>query len=87
MTRIRYSYDSNTGRISTEWIPLSSSTMIKAHILSCNDGRFFYRIVDNNISMLYEGYCTSLRMAKINVRGRFKQLGVNLYDEVRKSGI
>lgn len=87
MTRIRYTYNQETGGLNTDWIPVSSNLVIKAHILQTTDNRYYYRIVTSDIDMLYEGYCISLRMAKINVRGRFKELGVNLYEEVRKATI
>ena len=87
MTRIRYTYNSEIGGLNTDWIPVSSNLVIKAHILATNDDRFYYRIITSDIDMLYEGYCISLRMAKINVRARLKELGVNLYDEVRKASV
>lgn len=87
MTRIRYTHSNITGGLETEWIPVSSNLVIKVHILSTNDNRFYYRIVTSDIDILYEGYCISLRMAKINVRARLKELGVQLYDEVRKTSV
>ena len=81
MTRVTYSRSStNKNVILSNKFLVSATSIIFAAI---NTDTFMYSILDQNLSVLHQGQCSSLRQCKTNARAKIIELGGKLYDEIR----
>lgn len=80
ITRIRYTKSHNI--LKSDWFLITSNVLVIAYI---NPVTHEYLVVDSNKYTYKRGVATSLRSAKRVVRETFKQIGVRLYDEVKKA--
>lgn len=79
MTRIKYR-DINPVIISSNKFLISSNTFVEVRI---NKASTMFSIVDQNLSVLFQETCSSVRECKRKARIKLKEIGANLYDEVR----